>query len=1040
VLLPANNVFSGLVAKRSITYAALAGFLWSATAHTEILFEETTILSGIAHTSRSFGAAWGDFDNDGWVDLYVNNHQHKPSLFLNRRDGTFSEVYDSRMSFNAVFEASDQHGASWADYDNDGDQDLVVLVGGNGGDSTSSRNANHFYVNEGGYFYERAAALGVDLPSARGRSPLWLDVDSDGSLELAISNLVSGGTPITTIFTRQNETFHDIGPNVGFQIPTNVNGLQASDLNNNDRSELIAFSSDYGMAVYDTTYSYFTDVTSQIISSPSHARGNGVVVADFNNDFYPDVFVPLAGKPSELNHVSSQQLNFSMYVTDTVMELGFDFRSDGVLTLELAAPWHRTSDVYIGSQRIHPESFTFHLDPSNPLYHGFPQYQSQVDRGIYIGFDPSTSTWSITLNTDFVNHGALDSLLGIITSQSDIVDPVPYGFTAVPQIWPNKLLLNTGSDLIEQGRLWGVNEQIPSVSAVAGDFDNDMDLDLYVVNSLRTVNYPNRLYENIGGAFRIVPNAGNAAGNMTGIGQNVVTADYDQDGFLDLYVMNGGFEPPFSDTGEHQLFRNAGNNNHWIEIDLEGIASNRDAIGAKVFVTAGGVTQWREQNNKMHYYSQDHKRLHFGLANNVAIDEIRIIWPNGTVQRLRNIPADQIIHLYEATESPSVAGGPVYHAGSEAGIFVWQEYFDGPYHLRTIGDGNLHTFDIQLLSDSPLSAASPTRIEQGDIFTPKTNGFHFISKLTSWEDGVDFVAAPNAQLLLAFTHNGRSNPRDLYVGGGRSRIPPAGWIANLATISSAGSFFAGRSVYTTVTASSDRSTIQFRATANAHRHNWDYQVFLESPAIAFTPSFLEHGDSYTQGNHLITVNSLVQGPWIDGFDITPRPQDTSIGITYLQDGYFQATPETLKGNHDEAISPNAFLLPRLEPYGAPSAAPGSRAAMYIWKDNDDLWHLRFTAGDGPEHFIGSIQSSLPFVDLNAVRVEPSDSLSVNTDNTRADFSMKVDNVWEDSIEFRVPAEATLHIDLSRGGAGAGSIFIGENQWPIQNLPVNLSNW
>lgn len=114
--------------------------------------------------------------------------------------------------------------------------------------------------------------------------------------------------------------------------------------------------------------------------------------------------------------------------------------------------------------------------------------------------------------------------------------------------------------------------------------------------------------------------------------------------------------------------------------------------------------------------------------------------------------------------------------------------------------------------------------------------------------------------------------------------------------------------------------------------------------------------------------------------------------------------------------------------------------MYIWKDNDDLWHLRFTAGDGPEHFIGSIQSSLPFVDLNAVRVEPSDSLSVNTDNTRADFSMKVDNVWEDSIEFRVPAEATLHIDLSRGGAGAGSIFIGENQWPIQNLPVNLSNW
>ena len=124
---------------------------------------------------------------------------------------------------------------------------------------------------------------------------------------------------------------------------------------------------------------------------------------------------------------------------------------------------------------------------------------------------------------------------GIIVSTSQITNPTTFGFDPVPIIWKNKLLINTNSfGLTDRSGVWKVGDQIPSYAAVAGDFDNDMDIDLYVVNSLPTSNSPNTLYENTGGDFQKINNAGGAAGTFQGIGQNVVTADYDEDGFLDL--------------------------------------------------------------------------------------------------------------------------------------------------------------------------------------------------------------------------------------------------------------------------------------------------------------------------------------------------------------------------------------------------------------------------------------------------------------------------------------------------------------------------
>ena len=102
-------------------------------------------------------------------------------------------------------------------------------------------------------------------------------------------------------------------------------------------------------------------------------------------------------------------------------------------------------------------------------------------------------------------------------------------------------------------------------------------------------------------------------------------------------------------TGPHQLFHNLGNNNHWLQIDLEGVVSNREGIGAKVILEMKGKVQVRQQDGGMHSFSQDHARIHFGLGPHKKVDRLTIFWPSGTVQHLTDIQANQILFVQEPT-------------------------------------------------------------------------------------------------------------------------------------------------------------------------------------------------------------------------------------------------------------------------------------------------------------------------------------------------------------------------------------------------------
>ena len=107
-------------------YLAQISNMVTAQAFTGIRFENVTQSAGIEYTGETFGAAWGDFNGDGWPDIWVSNHTKRPSLYLNQKNGTFRNVIDQVWSANP---RADTHTAAWADFDNDGDEDLVETVG-----------------------------------------------------------------------------------------------------------------------------------------------------------------------------------------------------------------------------------------------------------------------------------------------------------------------------------------------------------------------------------------------------------------------------------------------------------------------------------------------------------------------------------------------------------------------------------------------------------------------------------------------------------------------------------------------------------------------------------------------------------------------------------------------------------------------------------------------------------------------------------------------------------------------------------------------
>jgi enediyne biosynthesis protein E4 len=183
------------------------------------------------------------------------------------------------------------------------------------------------------------------------------------------------------------------------------------------------------------------------------------------------------------------------------------------------------------------------------------------------------------------------------------------------------------------------------------DFDNDGWLDLLLVNGHAfpevdrlkiDIHYRERAitYRNQHGKFVDISESAGPGILEKHSSRGVAFADYDNDGSVEALVNNQN-EPPSLLRLAHK------SSNHWIELKLEGVKSNRSAIGARVRVTAGDLVQTDEVRSGGSYLSQSDLRLHFGLGGSIKVDRVEIAWPSGARQIETGLRADQIVTIRE---------------------------------------------------------------------------------------------------------------------------------------------------------------------------------------------------------------------------------------------------------------------------------------------------------------------------------------------------------------------------------------------------------
>jgi len=196
------------------------------------------------------------------------------------------------------------------------------------------------------------------------------------------------------------------------------------------------------------------------------------------------------------------------------------------------------------------------------------------------------------------------------------------------------------------------------------DYNNDGFLDLWVSGYTSE----NKLLRNNGdGSFTRVTTGSIVNGRpLNGAGTyQVAWFDYDNDGFLDLYVMNG--VDSRSIWTANQFYHNNGNGNSWLTVKLIGTTSNRDAVGAKVraLATYTGQPRWQRRDiSGGGLANGNHRYAHFGLGDATVIDTLRIEWPSGIVQEFQDVQADQFLTITEPLAGP-VLVAPTLTAADE---------------------------------------------------------------------------------------------------------------------------------------------------------------------------------------------------------------------------------------------------------------------------------------------------------------------------------------------------------------------------------------
>ncbi len=602
----------------------------------DITFTDVASEVGLTYVGQSFGQSWGDYDNDGYADIYVSNHGFATTILKNMNGLSFSD----QSALITADLAGDIHGGAWADFDNDGDRDLLFIEGASGGVAFAP---NRLLVNTGGIFVDQASLWGLEYSPARARMASWFDWNQDGLLDVGFANWPrNDGQAPTAIFTRTLSEFQYDNDNLGFAANSSNNFMSLVQVNGYPEPALlvhVVFGFPEGF--YDMTNVPFVPLE-QVVGLPPASAVWDIMTEDFDGNLDEELFLIRQVEANEVVLFSDTELRGRVYGSG-VGELGFTFATQGPIDIQVSSVFVALTAINIGPNGVAPDFHDFTLDPTDPETMG-ESVHNEATSQLYIHYDPDAELWNVAVTNRLSPNIQ-------IFSQTIISDIETQNFTssdgARTAVKFNQSPQGYGSFPVA----FGLTEPYPCRSGAAADFDNDMDIDVYMGCVSGAINRPNRLLENDGaGSFTEVAGAAGAAGTVLGRTDVVTVADFNNDGFMDILVTNGMGTRPFA-VGPTELFRNSGNANSWIHINLVGINANRDGIGASVEVEAGGVTQRRLQDNGSKRFGQDDQRLHFGLGSNATVDSIRVRWPGGQEQQLGPVTANQILTIVQAVDS-----------------------------------------------------------------------------------------------------------------------------------------------------------------------------------------------------------------------------------------------------------------------------------------------------------------------------------------------------------------------------------------------------
>ena len=504
--------------------------------------------------AKGSGLAFFDYDNDGWLDIYLTNGTRfdanwKPGeeptshLYKNNRDGTFTDV----TAKSGLARTGWQTGVCVGDYNNDGWDDLFCCFWGQ----------NILFHNNGdGTFTDVTKKAGLHRDETRwGSGCTWIDYDRDSLLDLFVCNYIKLNPDETPLKSGEPAVCQWKG------IPTmcGPRGLPG----------------DTNILYHNNGDGTFTDVTEKAgILKPGPRYSITAVSYDFDNDGWPDIYVAVDSQPSILfknNHDGT--------FSDVAVIAGVAYSEDG----------HEQAGMGVGVADYDCDGWldifkTNFADDTCNLYHNSKDGT----------FSDVTFSSGVGINNQYVAWGC-----GFVDYDND-------GWADIIQVNGHVYPEIEGHDTGQQ-------------------FKN-----------------PRLVYRNLGnGRFKDV-----SAEMGPGITENFSSrgaafGDYDNDGDIDVLILNMN-DPP-------SLLRNdGGNKQNWIKIKLVGTKCNRTAIGARVRVVTGSHSQIDEVHSGTSVMSQSDLRLHFGVGKAQVIDAIEVKWPTTQkIEKFTQIKPNQILTIRE---------------------------------------------------------------------------------------------------------------------------------------------------------------------------------------------------------------------------------------------------------------------------------------------------------------------------------------------------------------------------------------------------------